>query len=200
MDESITMAAAPIQADTLVPLHDLGADIWKTGFRGEILYCPIKDYGVLPDDVLDDLVSKIIYRLNCGQKAGLFCQGGHGRTGYVASIVLGKLGYEDPIQFLRSNYCRNAVESDIQVQHIAEVLEKPELAQKYAVQDIFGDFDDYWFDFYSRYDLGFNAFATRSEISVCGKCARYIAGKCQKFNVFVDKDDWACDEFSERLT
>jgi len=145
--EALVMASARVRVDTLIPLHILDADIWKTGFRGEILYYPIEDYKVLPDDVLDDLVSKILDRLNRNKKVGLFCQGGHGRTGYVASVVLGKMGYDDPIQFLRSKYCRNAVETSAQVRHIAGVLEKPKLAQKYAVQDKLSLLDDYWPDF-----------------------------------------------------
>jgi len=91
--EALTMAV-PIQVDTLIPLNSLDAAIWDLGFRGEILYYPIKDYGSLPNDVLDDLISKILDRLSSGKKVGLFCMGGHGRTGYVASVVLGKLGYE----------------------------------------------------------------------------------------------------------
>jgi len=93
-DEALAMASASIRVDTLIPLYVLDADIWDLGFRGEILYYPIKDYETLPNDVLDDLVSKILERLSSGKKVGLFCMGGHGRTGYVASVVLGKLGYE----------------------------------------------------------------------------------------------------------
>lgn len=128
-EESLTMAS---RLDTLIPLNDLDAKIWDSGFRGEILYYPIKDFGILPNDVLDDLVTKILFRLNANKKVGLFCLGGHGRTGYIASIVLGRRGHEDPIQFLRSNYCINAVESSEQVRHIADVLGKPELAEKYG--------------------------------------------------------------------
>ena len=47
-------------ADVLVPLDSLSGGIWDTGFRGEILYCPITDYGVLPDDALERLVEDII--------------------------------------------------------------------------------------------------------------------------------------------
>jgi len=51
-------------------------------------------------------------------------------------------------------------------------------------------------DFYSRYD--FDSFITASTNAVCGSCIRFIAGKCQKFNVFTDKDDWGCDDFTRR--
>lgn len=123
--EALDMVCAPIWVDTLVPLNDLDASIWDLGFRGEILYYPISDYGTLPDDVLDDLIFKVLERLKSGKKVGIFCLGGHGRTGYVAAALLGRLGCEDPIRFLRSNYCKNAVESFAQIQHIAEFLDNP---------------------------------------------------------------------------
>lgn len=62
-------------ADVLVPLDSLSGGIWDTGFQGEILYCPITDYGVLPDDVLEKLVRDIIKRLNDGKRLGMFCIG-----------------------------------------------------------------------------------------------------------------------------
>ena len=67
--------------DVLIPLDSLMGSVWDTGFRGEILYCPIPDFGILPDDVLDRLVSDIIRRLEDGKRLGMFCIGGHGRTG-----------------------------------------------------------------------------------------------------------------------
>lgn len=66
----------------------------------------------------------------------MFCLGSHGRTGYVASVVLGKLGYEDPIGCLRKKYCRRTVESDAQINHIAQLLNRPELFDEYALQDM----------------------------------------------------------------
>lgn len=203
MTESLTMAADPVRVDVLIPLDSLDAEIWNLGFRGEVLYCPITDFGILPSDILNDLVSKILGRLNSNKKIGLFCLGGHGRTGYVASVVLGKLGYEDPIQFLRSKYCRGAVESNIQIQHIAEVLEKPELTKRYCFQDEFeglGRFCDFGFDSYGAY--GFEADYFSAELpksATCGDCARRIAGTCQKYKAFVEEDELACCEFAERI-
>jgi len=201
-DEALAMASASIRVDTLIPLYVLDADIWDLGFRGEILYYPIKDYETLPNDVLDDLVSKILERLSSGKKVGLFCMGGHGRTGYVASVVLGKLGYDDPIEFLRSNYCKEAVESSAQIWHIAEALGKPELVEKYDAQSRFDGMDDFLDDYYRGHDFSPNYLAdffTRSAgKNTCGDCARFIAGKCQKYKVFVDPYDAACRDFKER--
>jgi hypothetical protein len=153
--EALAMVSAPIRVDTLIPLNRMDAVLWNKGFRGEILYYPIADFGILPDDVLQDLVEKILKRISSGKKVGLFCMGGHGRTGYVAAVVLGKLGHKDPIKFLRSRYCRNAVESDMQIQHIADVLGKPELAEKYTIQHTVSVFED-WIDCGGHYgDLWF---------------------------------------------
>lgn len=128
--EALKMPARGVT--TLVPLYMLDASIWDIGFRGEIVYCPVEDYTVLPTDVLEWIVNVIITRLSENKKVGLCCMGGHGRTGYVAAVVLGKMGYADPIAFLREHYCEEAVETNRQVQHIAEVLKQPELAEKYV--------------------------------------------------------------------
>lgn len=101
-------------ADVLVPLAFLDGTVWETPFRGEIIYCPVKDYGVLPDAVLGDLVDKICDRMDEGKKVAIFCAGGHGRTGYVAGCVLARRGIKDPIGFLRRNYSAKAIETEKQ--------------------------------------------------------------------------------------
>ena len=100
--------------DVLIPLDRLPGSVWESGFRGEILYYPVTDMGVLPDDVLDELVDAILARLRVGKRVAVFCAGGHGRTGYVAACVLHRLGKENPITFLRRNYSPSAVETDAQ--------------------------------------------------------------------------------------
>lgn len=195
-DEALDMASERIRVDTLIPLNDLDAAIWNLGFRGEILYCPIEDYRTLPDDVLNDLVSKILDRLSHGKKIGLFCMGGHGRTGYVASIVLGKLGYDDPIGFLRSNYCSKAVESNEQIRHIAEILEKPELARTYVTQN--GSLYAFHFDGFDGSDFYTGDSLASPEISTCGNCARSLTGICQIYQSCVDESDVACEFFLEK--
>lgn len=111
-------------ADVLVPLAYLESSVWNTGFRGEILYCPIKDRGVLPLDVLDTMVLKILIRLDKKKKVALFCAGGHGRTGYLAACVLASLGIKDPIGYLRKEYSPHAVETDTQAEAILTYMEK----------------------------------------------------------------------------
>ena len=112
--------------DVLFPLDQLPGWIWEVGFRGEIVYYPITDYGALPHDVLERLVETILDRLHEGKRAALFCVGGHGRTGYTAACVLYRLGIENPIAFLRQNYSRSAVESDEQERAIERFIRAAE--------------------------------------------------------------------------
>ena len=100
--------------DVLVPLDRLPGWVWETGFRGEILYFPITDYEILPDDVLETLVRELLDRLLAGKRTAVFCVGGHGRTGYIAACLLHRLGQENPIGFLRKHYSASAVESEEQ--------------------------------------------------------------------------------------
>ena len=100
-----------MKPDVLVPLDSLPGDVWDMGFRGDILYCPITDYSILPDDVLEKLVRQISERIKNGMRVAVFCTGGHGRTGYISACVLFQHGIKNPIEYLRENYSPFAVES-----------------------------------------------------------------------------------------
>lgn len=127
------------QVDVLVPLDSLDGNIWDLGFRGEILYYPIRDFGTLPYDVYCDLIDIIYQKLYLeNKKVGLFCLGGHGRTGYVACGILGKLGYADPITQIRKVYCNSAVESNSQIKQIAKYCHAPSLETKYYIDEFQG--------------------------------------------------------------
>lgn len=111
--------------DVLFPLDRAPGSIWDDGFRGEIVYFPITDYSILPDDVLDRLVDAVVERLRAGKRVGLFCIGGHGRTGYVASCVIYMmLGVGKPISYLRDHYTYKAVETMEQVHAIERFQER----------------------------------------------------------------------------
>ena len=110
--------------DVLAPLDRLPGSVWESGFRGEILYCPVTDMGVLPDDVLDGLVGEIAARLRSGKRVALFCAGGHGRTGYVAACVLSRLGQKNPIAILRQSYSPSAVETDAQAEAVFRFIRR----------------------------------------------------------------------------
>lgn len=116
--------------DILVPLDSVDGDIWLN-FDGEIHYWPVVDMSVLPERILNRAVNDIIDCLSHGKKVGVFCIGGHGRTGYITACVLGKLGIEDPIGYLREHYCSKAVETYSQAKEIGKFIGNNELADKY---------------------------------------------------------------------
>ena len=113
-----------MQPDVLVPLDRLLGWVWDSGFRGEIIYCPITDYSILPDDVLDKITDTIVEHIKKGQRVAVFCLGGHGRTGYVASCVLHCLGVENPVSFLKEKYHCKSVETDEQYDSIKRFIDR----------------------------------------------------------------------------
>ena len=111
---------------SLVCLSALSGNVWDKGFRGEVLYYPICDYDCLPSDVLDMVVADIIKRIERGIDVLLFCQGGHGRTGYVTAAVLGILGDTDPIKTVR-RVCHGMIEDNSQIISLASYLQNESL-------------------------------------------------------------------------
>lgn len=61
-------------------------------------------------------------------RAAIFCMGGHGRTGTALSALIAVTKYApalesgDIIQWLRENYCREAVETASQIDYLRRVL------------------------------------------------------------------------------
>jgi len=113
-------------ADIIITLGGSISDFpkaWET-WCGDVYAIPITDYSILPMDVLEIKVEQVVSWLKAGNKVGMFCIGGHGRTGYFASCVLGKWHPEilDPIVYIRENYCKKVVESTGQIDQIAEFL------------------------------------------------------------------------------
>lgn len=121
---------ANLGLDVLIPLAGCPKAIEQT-FPGEIRPYAIRNEGVLPQEQLKECVEGIIADLHQGKRVGLFCAGGHGRTGYLAACVLGQLGITDPIAWLRQNYCEQAVESYAQLTEIARWLHQPDWMETY---------------------------------------------------------------------
>jgi hypothetical protein len=128
--------------DILVPLDYVGGTIWDLEWNGEIYYVPIKDYSVLPKNIEEQKVDYILNKIKEGKRVAIFCIGGHGRTGYFASLILGKLGVEDPIKLLREKYCKDTIETQEQVDAVADFLNLPNLKTLYEVYPISDYFDD----------------------------------------------------------
>jgi len=115
---------------------------------------------------LDTLVVQIITRINSGIDCIIFCQGGHGRTGYIAASVLGALGIEDPIAEIRKT-CKDMIESSEQINSIADYLGKPDLKTKHKVY--LKDWDYGYNSFYRSYPAPHNPPLTiYKTCKVCG--------------------------------
>ncbi len=100
--------------DVIVQLAWEDESIREAGFRGLLHFAYIEDGGIITDSELYRLVEEICGQLNRGRKVGMYCAGGHGRTGYVAACVLAEKGIRDPIGYLRSHYSPKAVETEVQ--------------------------------------------------------------------------------------
>ena len=103
-----------MKPDVLVPLDRLPGTIWEDGYCGEILYMPIVDQSILPEPVLESFIEQLLERICEKRRIAIFCIGGHGRTGYIASCLLYRLGIKDPITYVRKNYSLKAVETEEQ--------------------------------------------------------------------------------------
>lgn len=140
IDDSYSMAE---YCDILVPLDSLDGEIWHF-FNGDIHYWPVTDMSVLPESILTRAIQDIVDCLEAGKKVGIFCLGGHGRTGYIAGCVLGYLGVEDPIGYLREHYCSKAVETREQAEEIGKFIGNNELANKYFPKSKYSYYDDFY--------------------------------------------------------
>lgn len=108
--------------DVLVPLDSLDPIIWKymNPYKTEIFFFPCPDYGILNEKCLNYLVKHILKFIKKRKKTALFCLGGHGRTGYIAACVLGKLGIKNPVDVIRNNYCQHTIETYEQMLEVQE--------------------------------------------------------------------------------
>lgn len=103
-----------LKPDVLVPLDRVPGTIWEDGYRGEILYIPIVDESILPEHILESFIDQLLERICDKRRIAIFCIGGHGRTGYIASCLLYRLGIKNPIAYIRKNYSMQAVETEEQ--------------------------------------------------------------------------------------
>lgn len=143
--------------DVLIPLDSLSGAIWDYDFQGEIYYFPIEDFSILPEYAEEKLLLKIDEFISEGKKVAVFCFGGHGRTGYVAALYLAYIGYKDPIKYIRDNYCSKAIESQSQIDSIAEFIGNPELSKKYKIVDVWGSGGWYGYPYYSYGSHNYNS-------------------------------------------
>lgn len=120
--------------DVLVPLSSPDSNMWKCARaeQVELMCVPITDFKALPQNILVKYANRIADLLRDGKVVGMHCVGGHGRTGYMASAVVGLLlpDIENPIEYIRTNYCEKAVESEEQITSLALLFpDKPKIKE-----------------------------------------------------------------------
>jgi protein-tyrosine phosphatase len=86
---------------------------------------PIRDFRApeTPADIegFKDLVAWVSQQLDAGRKVHAGCIAGHGRTGtFLAALVATRKVSDDPIAYVRENYCPCAVETPAQVKFLVE--------------------------------------------------------------------------------
>ena len=92
---------------------------WNEG--AEVLYV-IRDQNVpTKPKNFAKLVEWVAEQLQAGRTVHAGCVGGHGRTGMFFAALVSYLGVsDDPIKYVRENYCNRAVESQKQIDFLAE--------------------------------------------------------------------------------
>jgi hypothetical protein len=91
---------------------------WKKG--DEVLF-RIPDMGI-PDkpEEFNKLVDWTKKQIDAGRKVHCGCMGGHGRTGMFLAALVTRYGESDAIEYVRTNYCKTAVESTSQVDFLVK--------------------------------------------------------------------------------
>lgn len=89
---------------------------WKENPSTEV-YFHITDMQA-PSNAKDflQLIAWTAEQLKAGKKVHAGCIGGHGRTGtFLAALVTHMTGMKDSITYVRTHYCKKAVESTVQI-------------------------------------------------------------------------------------
>lgn len=115
-------------AQPLVDGNDLAkalftADIFKADPEAPHMHIDWPDYGV-PELDRAWWVNFLLQLVKIEGPVALYCHGGHGRTGTAAAIIAGLSGLSGdkcPVEFVRSIYCKECVESEAQAHYIQNV-------------------------------------------------------------------------------
>lgn len=110
--DQVTVWGGPEPESTWNLTNKLVLNLQEHRTKTQNSHFPIRNYGVPDDDdMFDALIEALCERAGNGQKIYIHCFAGHGRTGMVLGGMAGFLGIEDPVQHVRKNYCRRAIET-----------------------------------------------------------------------------------------
>lgn len=85
----------------------------------EVLFKIDDQYAPSDEENFISMIDWLAARLEEGKTIHIGCMGGHGRTGMVlAALVKVVLGEEDAITWVRTHYCKKAVETQVQIKFL----------------------------------------------------------------------------------
>ncbi|MBS7812367.1 protein-tyrosine phosphatase family protein [Roseococcus pinisoli] len=89
---------------------------------GDEVYFPIQDMQIpINLSSFTKMVDWTYAQLQAGRKVHVGCIGGHGRTGMLLAALAGRCyKIDDPIAFVRKNYCKKAVETTGQIEFLVK--------------------------------------------------------------------------------
>lgn len=123
----------PEDVNVVVSLNGDLVNLKYFGVRFEIIHAELQDYGGVPD-CWSDFIHNIADEIKRGVVFLAHCMGGHGRTGVFAASLVAVMdpSIEDPIEYVRENYCQKAVESALQMKAVFDLARKP-VPEKYMI-------------------------------------------------------------------
>lgn len=123
------------RAEVCYANHTLAQHSFPATLRGTqknnfiTLHMPIRDFDIprWPESVWSFLASDVYALLERGINVLIACDGGHGRTGMIAAILVTLLCRDertlpDPIAWIRKVYCENAIETTPQELYVYNTL------------------------------------------------------------------------------
>jgi protein-tyrosine phosphatase len=81
---------------------------------------PTKDFSVPHPVTMRDGLVQAIQAMVDGQMFYVGCMGGIGRTGLFLSLMARALGEENPVEWVRANYDKRAVETEEQQRYVMD--------------------------------------------------------------------------------
>ncbi len=93
---------------------------------------PTRDFMTPNREALDVGLTKAVRLVLAGQPLYVGCMGGKGRTGLFLAVLAKAFGVEQPVEYVRANYYRHAVETAEQYDFVKRFLINPDIRSEIA--------------------------------------------------------------------